>query len=200
MKPNKDTIDASARSPFAGCVILIAAVCVMVFLVGFSIVALFRQFNEIAKFTAEEPVGIEVSAMENKEPELNALAERLESFRQQYPDDNLCLVMGSDAFNGLSSWYHWQQIPQLAHIIVIERAGVETATRPDWAAEQVVYDVNSLRNQSCSSILYVSLKGYDISATRIRQRLHAGQDVRGMLAESVIDYIIQNRLYQTKIS
>lgn len=100
MKPNKDTIDASARSPFAGCVILIAAVCVMVFLVGFSIVALFRQFNEIAKFTAEEPVGIEVSAMEDKEPELNALAERLESFRQQLSgDDEASLALTADDMN-----------------------------------------------------------------------------------------------------
>jgi hypothetical protein len=100
MKPNKDTIDASARSPFAGCVILIAAVCVMVFLVGFSIVALFRQFSEIAKFTAEEPVGIEVSAMENKEPELNALAERLESFRQQLSgDDEASLALTADDMN-----------------------------------------------------------------------------------------------------
>lgn len=124
----------------------------------------------------------------------------LESFRQQYPDDNLCLVMGSDAFNGLSSWYHWQQIPQLAHIIVIERTGVETATRPDWAAEHMVYDVDGLRKQSCSRILFMSLKGYDISATEIRQRLFAGLDVSGMLADAVINYIIQNSLYQMKTS
>ena len=71
----------------------------------------------------------------------------LQSFRQQYPDASLCLVMGSDAFNGLTSWYHWQQIPQLANIIVIERAGMETATRPDWATEHLVRDVDSLREQ-----------------------------------------------------
>jgi hypothetical protein len=80
-------IDASARSPFAGCAILIAAVLVMVFLVGFSILTLFRQFNEIAKFTAEKPVPVEVSSLENQEPALNALAERIEEFRQKLSGD-----------------------------------------------------------------------------------------------------------------
>ena len=120
----------------------------------------------------------------------------LQSFRQQYPDSSLCLVMGSDAFNGLTSWYHWQQIPQLANIIVIERAGMETSTRPDWAIEHVVADVDSLRVSKCSSILFVSLKGYDISATEIRQRVAENQDVAGMLPDEVIDYIHRNRIYQ----
>jgi len=120
----------------------------------------------------------------------------LQSFRQQYPDASLCLVMGSDAFNGLSSWYHWQQIPQLANIIVIERAGMETAKRPDWATEHLVRDVDSLRESKSSSLLFVSLKGYDISATEIRQRMAQKLDVTGMLPDKVIDYIRQNGIYQ----
>ena len=75
--------ETSARSPFAGCAILIAALLVMVFLIVFSIVTLFRQFNEIAKFTGEKATPLEVSAIENQENALNAFAERLESFRQQ---------------------------------------------------------------------------------------------------------------------
>lgn len=79
--------DDSARSPFAGCFILIAAVCVMIFLIGFSVLTLFRQFNEISKFTAEQPTPIETTSLENREPDLNALAERVETFRQQLAGD-----------------------------------------------------------------------------------------------------------------
>ncbi len=84
MKPVRDD---SARSPFAGCAILIAALAVMVFLIGFSILTLFRQFNEIAKFTGTKPVPVEISSLENREPELNRLAERIETFRQQLAGD-----------------------------------------------------------------------------------------------------------------
>ncbi len=69
------------KSPFAGCAILIAALAVMAFLVGFSIFSLYRQFGEIAKFTGEEPQGITIVSLENREVELNQLAEKLEGFR-----------------------------------------------------------------------------------------------------------------------
>lgn len=75
--------ETSARSPFAGCAILIAALLVMIFLIVFSTYTLFRQFGEISKFTAETPAKIEISPVEGQEPALNGLAERLESFMQQ---------------------------------------------------------------------------------------------------------------------
>lgn len=90
----------SARSPFAGCAILIAALAVMVFLIGFSVVTLFRQFHEIAKFTGEKPVPIEVTPLENQEPELNHLAERVEAFRQQLAGDaEASLALTADDLN-----------------------------------------------------------------------------------------------------
>jgi hypothetical protein len=92
--------DDSARSPFAGCAILIAALAVMVFLIGFSVLTLFRQFNEIAKFTDTQPVPIEISSLENKEPELNKLAERIEAFRQQLAGDTeATLALSTDDLN-----------------------------------------------------------------------------------------------------
>lgn len=69
------------KSPFAGCAIFITALLVMVFLIGFSVFVLFRQANEIAKFTSEQPAKIETDSLENKEPELNQLAEKIEAFR-----------------------------------------------------------------------------------------------------------------------
>lgn len=97
LKPLKDD---SARSPFAGCAILIAALAVMVFLIGFSVLTLFRQFNEIAKFTDTQPVPIEISSVENKEPELNKLAERIEAFRQQLAgDEPASIALSTDDLN-----------------------------------------------------------------------------------------------------
>jgi hypothetical protein len=100
MNPPTPLKDDSARSPFAGCAILIAALAVMVFLIGFSVLTLFRQFNEIAKFTDTQPVPIEISPIENKEPELNQLAERIEAFRQQLAgDEEASLALSADDLN-----------------------------------------------------------------------------------------------------
>lgn len=81
MPETPDPQKATARSPLAGCTILIIALCVMVFLIGFSTWALFRQFDEIAKFTDTTAKQVVVEALEGREPAVNSLAERLEAFR-----------------------------------------------------------------------------------------------------------------------
>ena len=43
---------ASGRSPLSGCAIFVTAFLMLVFLLGFSVYALFRQYDEIAKFTS----------------------------------------------------------------------------------------------------------------------------------------------------
>src|SRR6218665_3325276 len=77
---------ATAKSPFAGCAIFICVVVMMIFLIVVSVVTFYRQFNAIAKFTDEKPAPIEISSVENREADLNNLAERLESFRQSLVD------------------------------------------------------------------------------------------------------------------
>ncbi|GAA5125923.1 hypothetical protein JIN84_14815 [Luteolibacter yonseiensis] len=100
MNDSKVIKDDSARSPFAGCFIFIAAMLVMVFLIGFSVLTLFRQFNEIAKFTGEQPVPIEITSLENREAEINALSERVEHFRQQLDGtEETSLALSADDLN-----------------------------------------------------------------------------------------------------
>jgi hypothetical protein len=100
MNRHRTPTKASARSPFAGCAILVAALLVMVFLIVFSTVTLFRQFNEIGKFTAVKPVPVEVSSLEDQDAALNGLAVRLESFRQQLAgDEKAALALSPDDIN-----------------------------------------------------------------------------------------------------
>jgi hypothetical protein len=76
---NKESV--SDKSPFAGCAILIVALVVMLFLIGFSVSVLFRQSNEIARFTSDKPAAVAVSPLEDREAELNLLAGKLETVR-----------------------------------------------------------------------------------------------------------------------
>jgi len=77
---------ATARSPMAGCTILIVALGVMIFLVVFSVFSLFRQFKEIVKSTDDKPADIQVVSLEGRESEINSFSERLELFQQQLSD------------------------------------------------------------------------------------------------------------------
>ncbi|GAA5481869.1 hypothetical protein [Haloferula sargassicola] len=70
----------SARSPLSGCAILIAAVCTLLFLIGFSMWVPFRQAAAIEKFTRADPAP--VPAAELSETEGRELDARLASFRE----------------------------------------------------------------------------------------------------------------------
>lgn len=73
--------DESSRSPLAGCLILVTAVLVLVFLIVFSTLVLFRQHAEIAKFTFAEPVAIEIASLPGNEEPLGLLAHELRRFQ-----------------------------------------------------------------------------------------------------------------------
>lgn len=112
----------SARSPFAGCAILIAALAVMVFLVGFSVVTLFRQFNEIEKFTAEKPIPIEFTSVEKPENQLQDLTGRLEKFEQELAGNNeTSLALSADDLNlAVAAFDRFRELRGTFHVIAIE--------------------------------------------------------------------------------
>lgn len=78
---------ATARSPFAGCTVMIAALVVMAFLLIFSVWSLFRLDAEIAKFTSNEAIPAPIADLEGAEAELNDLKARLEVFRTDLGSD-----------------------------------------------------------------------------------------------------------------
>jgi hypothetical protein len=78
---------ASARSPFAGCLILILALLLLIGLIGFTAWMPFRQATEIEKFTKEAPAPLVVEPTEGNEAKVNTLVERLEAFRTALNDD-----------------------------------------------------------------------------------------------------------------
>ncbi|MEX1048657.1 MAG: hypothetical protein WED15_03950 [Akkermansiaceae bacterium] len=118
-----------ARSPFAGCAILITAVLVMVFLIGFSTLTLFRQFDEIAKFTAEKPTPVEIASLEDREAELNKLAERLENFRQQLTGDEASsLALSADDLNlAIAAFEAFKELRGTFHVTRIEKETLRVA-------------------------------------------------------------------------
>ena len=77
---------ATARSPFAGCLIFILALLIMIGLIGFTAWMPFRQAAEIEKFTKASPAPLAVEPTEGTEAKVNALVERLEAFRTDLND------------------------------------------------------------------------------------------------------------------
>lgn len=85
--PSTEPPQATARSPFAGCLILILALLMLVSLIGFTAWMPFRQAAEIEKFTVAAPAPLAVDPIEGNEPKVNDLVARLEAFRNELQGD-----------------------------------------------------------------------------------------------------------------
>ena len=110
--------------------ILVAGLAVLVFLASFSVWALFRQYAEIAKFTAEKPVPVPVATMEGREPEINALAAKLEAFRQNLADhkDDTRLVLTPDEINlAIAAYEPLKPLRQTFHVTAAEDDALKIA-------------------------------------------------------------------------
>lgn len=113
---------------------------------------------------------------------------------------SLNLVMGMDSFVGLHRWHCWEQLIDLANIIVTERPGQMLPTEGVMARflkARQVFSSEQLQQASSGRVLVQQLALLDISATRIRALIKAGQSARFLLPETVWDYIEQHRLYRS---
>ncbi len=120
------------------------------------------------------------------------MIDTLFSLRAEYPDNPLCLILGSDAFMNLDSWYQSTQIINLAHIIVVRRPNTVLAT-------QDINQTNNLKQLHTSKagkIWVEELPDIAISATHIRNLIAAGKNPNYLLPLAVLDIINHNRLYR----
>lgn len=114
----------------------------------------------------------------------------------------LCLLMGGDAFLQLHTWHEWEQLFDLAHIVVGYRPGftLEERIHSATAALQRHYHTrlckaDMLTQQPCGSIAELAIPKLEISATDIRHRVATGRTIRYLLPNAVAGYIHQHHLY-----
>lgn len=127
------------------------------------------------------------------------MVDTLSSFRQELGADcSICLVVGSDSFQSLGSWHRWQELFDLAHIVI--------ACRPGWqqdkssevgqlVRQRFIDDPVKLKTSPGGYILPQLVTQLAISATSIRQSILDGRSPRYLLPDSVLDFIEKHRIY-----
>jgi nicotinate-nucleotide adenylyltransferase len=132
------------------------------------------------------------------------MVETLNGLRAEFgPQQPLALLLGGDAFLGLSSWHLWRQLFDLAHLIVVQRAGFPLGNAMEKADAGLLAEyrarlapsARALREAACGSILVIDMPALEISASGIRSRIREHKDPRYLLPPSVIQYIQSRHLY-----
>ena len=130
----------------------------------------------------------------------------LERLRQELGEtQSLVLLVGADAFAGLSSWHRWRDIFALAHVAVSHRPGfpVEISSLPQELAitfsDRRLFDASCLKTVPAGGIVTFAMTQLAISATQIRKLIANGSSARYLLPDSVLDYIDHHHLYRNRL-
>ena len=125
----------------------------------------------------------------------------LEALRTEMgPDVALGWVLGSDAFAELDSWHRWQELPRLAHLLVLERPGSalpRLGPVGELLAERRVTDPRELHRVPAGLIWGVGQRPMTVSATEVRRTLAGARSASHLLPLPVWAYIEQVGLYDS---
>jgi nicotinate-nucleotide adenylyltransferase len=122
----------------------------------------------------------------------------LRELRAEWPETPICLLVGMDAFRGLPTWHRWEELLQLAHLVV--------APRPGWTPPRagVLGELlercgtgltEALHNAAAGRILIQPVTQLEISSTELRDLLAAGRDPRYLVPDPVRELIRATHSY-----
>ena len=158
-----------------------------------------QRLRMVELAVAEFP-GLSVDDREIRRDGVSYTVPTLESVRAEIGAEPLCLVVGSDAFAGLSSWHRWERLFELAHIVVMERPGSPlSATRVlPWALPRLSGDAGEIAVHPAGRVFFVPVTPVDVSATRLRAAIARGETPSpDVLPAAVWAYIRDHHIYRS---
>jgi nicotinate-nucleotide adenylyltransferase len=108
----------------------------------------------------------------------------LQELRSEHPGAQLYLVLGEDQAADFTRWRDWNTVARLAILCVAARGGSAASA-----------GIDALRALPGVRVEVLALPRIDVSATDIRARLTAGQDISELVAPAVASYIARHHPY-----
>jgi nicotinate-nucleotide adenylyltransferase len=147
---------------------------------------------------------IELSEVDNGG--LSYTIETLSRLKKRYPDWELFLILGADAFLLMDTWKSFTDILKICHVLVSTRPGVKLGV-PDkliqtLGLKKFPLDNNNLilpmtlSTTSEKTIRLYQIPTQNISSREIRKKVQEEKETKNLLPPAVDHYIMQNQLYR----
>jgi len=157
-------------------------------------VATAAQRAEMVRVAIQDEPGFMLDTRELDRGGTSYMVDTLASLRSELEDASLCLLIGQDQFAQIEHWHRWKELLELCHLVVLNRPGATAMDIPDWARACITAS-EEWRKLSAGKLVFLAIQPQDISATRIRERLAAGESVDQWLPLAVRDFIKSRHLY-----
>ena len=135
---------------------------------------------DMIQLAIDANAGFYATSIELSREGVSYTVDTLRELRTALPEAHFTLLIGSDNAREFSSWHHPEEIVSLAQVGVWERPGSSFGAEilPNYIARTIN-----------SPLL-------EISSTEIRNRIAAGQSIRYLTPDPVIDYIMHHGIYR----
>jgi len=124
------------------------------------------------------------------------------SFGRIYRDCELYFILGSDSFSQIATWDRWQELVELAHLVVLHRAHMwgetlEKKIPPELRDRLVtITPFAEVSPPEKRTIFLLNHEPFPISGTSIRDRQRHGLPIRELVPHEVFSYISKYGLYR----
>ena len=140
-------------------------------------------------------LGVDARELARKGPSytVDTLIELRREVGQAMP---LIWIVGKDILPALPKWSRWQQLLELAHLVILERPGSDSPPLAvtQWLDQHRI-DQNALLTSAAGGVMTLDQPILDIASSDIRALLAAGRDPRFLLPDVVMEYITQHKLF-----
>ena len=148
-----------------------------------------QQRMDMLHIAVQNRPGLEVSDIELKRDGVSYTWETVVQLREENPEAELVLLMGTDMFLSFHTWKYPERI--------LENAALGVFCRGEKNERKAIFEKKEEMEQQGARIELVNNEVVAISSTQMR-RLLAFRCAASFLPESVLDYIRENRLYDTR--
>ena len=148
-----------------------------------------KQRLEMLRLAAADCPQMEVLDIELNREGVSYTYQTIQQLRPVYPDAELVLFMGTDMFLSFHTWRH----PE----IILENASLGVFYRGEKGEEAAIEAQKAAMEAMGATVYLVKNPVINISSTQMR-RLLAFRCAGEFLPEGVLDYIRENRLYDTR--
>jgi len=141
-----------------------------------------QQRADMLDLAIQDHDGFVSSNVELERPGPSYTIDTVKTLVKCYPDDEMTLILGADAYRNFTTWLHFEEILEYCKLIVVNR--VENAD--NYVSDE---RINS------DSVYPLQVKSCPISATQIRQCIANNESIDGLVPDNVRDYILENKIY-----
>ncbi len=129
-----------------------------------------------------------IERIEKELPPPGYTAETLAELHRREPENEFCMLMGSDCLPDMPGWYEPGRVVQQAELVVVPRPGVMLWTG-DRLAMALGLDSSQVRMR------YAACPMIEVSSRELRRAITDGMSIRYLLPRAVEEYIRERKLY-----